>query len=140
MRRVGGRGVAGVKRAVAVAVLGKDRRRAGRTAVRVGFADDDRPILQPGKAGDDLEPAIDVLKLGRDARLDVPLHELRRALGVEREEIERCAGFPVAWLVPLRQCSRKPRRNLAAAGDLVPAISGPPTRAAGKTRFTAFAA
>ncbi len=74
---VGGRGVAGVERAVAIGVLGKDRCRAGRATVGVGFANDDRTTLQLGKAGDDLEPAIDVLKLGGDSHLDVAVGDSR---------------------------------------------------------------
>src|SRR5271165_5007859 len=79
---VGGRGVAGVERAVAIGVLGKDRCRAGRATVGVGFANDDRTTLQLGKAGDDLEPTIDVLKLGGDFHLDVAVGDSRRAFGV----------------------------------------------------------
>ncbi len=85
---VSSRGVAGIERAVAIGVLGKDRCRAGRTAVGIGFADDDRTPLELRKAGNDLEPAIDILKLGGNSHLDVPGGDSRRALGVERQEIE----------------------------------------------------
>src|SRR5271157_1542484 len=123
---VGGRGIAGVEQAVAIGVLGKDRRWAGHATIGVGFANDDRTTLQLGKTGDDLESAIDVLKLGGDSHLDVTVGDSRRAFGVEREEIERGADLARGVVGPaqavLDEVTEEPGRlRSSRPGDLRPA-------------------
>ena len=83
--------VAGVHRAVAVAEL---RPLAGGAAVGVGLADDDRLVLQLRERRDDARtPSSIVAELVGDAHPHVAVHELGRALGVERDEVDRRADL-----------------------------------------------
>ena len=93
-----------------------------------------------GKEATISKPFAEVAQLVRDAHHDVALDELRRALGVEGDEVERRAGLAGGVVRAVQQCSRKfaqeLRRRWRSPG---PVESAPPTRAVGRARFTASA-
>ena len=72
------------------------------------------------------KPAIDVLELGADAHLDVPVDDVRRSLGVERDEVERSADLArgvvrAAQAVLEEVAEERGRLGRPCAGDLRPA-------------------
>ncbi len=87
-RHHGGR-ITRVHQPVAIPVVWIEPRRARSAAFWVRLPNDDRLVLQFGDGRDNLEPFRQVAKLIFDAHHHVPLHELRRALGVEADEVQR---------------------------------------------------
>ena len=109
----GGR-VAGVQRAVAIVVL-RIHLAAQRAAVRVGFADDDRRVLEsPGYEAMMRNPVVDRAQLIGDAHADVAVDDAGRALGVERDEIERRAFFAGGVVRAAQAVLEKVAREAAA--------------------------
>ena len=78
-----------VERAVAIVVGGIDLARAGRAALGIGLAQDDRQPAQGRVSRDDLESPVGIAQFLGDSHGDATLIDLRPALGVERDEIER---------------------------------------------------
>src|SRR6185312_17178782 len=94
------RSVGGVERAVAVEVFRMPWRRAGPATFRISLAEDDGQVAEFRRRMDDSESRSGIFHLLFQPHLHMPVHKMRIALCVERDEVERdrTAGCAAAAL------------------------------------------